>query len=235
MTADTSRSQQLWRRWDRTFRWSLVASVLLHVLVLLLFRETHPVPELEFSAAGEDAGDPVAAAGGGMEVIALQIEQTAPQPEPIVEPIPEPDVEIEPVVIEPPQEPTPPAAGSDAQSDATGDGRGQDAGPGTQTGTGSGDAGTSESGTGDAVAPTPRGLILPPSDRPASVRGQTVTVYVFVDPRGAVVRDSTRLNPSTGDRGFDNRLRQQAAEWKFRPAMRAGQAIAAWFPYTITF
>jgi outer membrane biosynthesis protein TonB len=231
----TSRSQEHWRRWDRTFRWSLVLAALLHVLVVWLFRESHPVPEVEFAAAGEDAGDPEAAAGGGMELITIrEVQPPTEEPQVVpVEPIPEP--QPVPTVIEPPREPIQAPSRNTDPGTTAGQGRGQDTGPGTDTGTGRGAGGTSDSGTGDVSAPTPRGLILPPSDRPSSVRGKTITVYVFVNVRGTVVGDSTRLDPSTGDRRFDNRLKEQAAEWRFRPATRDGQPVASWFPYTITF
>lgn len=82
--------------------------------------------------------------------------------------------------------------------------------------------------------PAPRGLILPPSDRPGKVRGKEVTVWVFVTETGTVVADSTRLLPPTGDSKFDDRLRRQASQWVFQPARRAGEAVAEWFRYTIT-
>jgi hypothetical protein len=106
--------------------------------------------------------------------------------------------------------------------------------PGTETGTGRGDGGTGESGLNRIAPPSPRGLILPPSDRPSKVRGKTISVYVFVTDRGMVVGDSTRLNPGSGDSKFDTRLKRQAAEWVFHPAQRDGRAIAGWFEYTIT-
>jgi TonB family protein len=135
---------------------------------------------------------------------------------------------------EPQPERAPPAQ-SQGQQAATGDGRGTQAGPGTETGTGRGDGGTAEEGLNRVTAPAPRGMILPPSDRPSRVKGMTVTVYVFVAASGAVVSDSTRIAPSTGDSRFDRRLRDDAAQWKFRPGMRGGTPIASWFPYTITF
>jgi outer membrane biosynthesis protein TonB len=234
-TQYSSRSQELWQSWDRTFRRSLVAAVVLHVLVVWLFREVHPVPDLDYSAAGEHADDARAAAGGGMELITL-VEARAPEPEPEPEvAIPVPVPEPVPVPVPPPEEPRPAPAQQPGRTASAGEGRGQDAGPGTEAGTSAGAGGTSESGAGSTSAPTPRGLILPPSDRPNSVRGKTVTVYVFVDVRGTVVRDSTRLNPTSGDSRFDNRLKQQAAEWRFRPATQAGQPVPSWFPYTITF
>lgn len=232
-----SRSQEYWRQWDRTYRVGFVVSVILHILVIFLFRTEITIPPLDYAAAGEEAGDFNAAAGGGMEMIAYQVVQPPPAPEEVVEPVPvepepEPDV---PPPEDPPEEPVREPSQTTGQTSAAGQGQGQDDGPGTDRGTGQGDAGTAEAGTGQVTAPTPRGLILPPSDRPGSVRGRTVTVYVFVNPVGTVVRDSTRLNPTSGDSRFDNRLKQQAAEWRFRPATLDGQPVAAWFPYTITF
>src|SRR5690606_11658448 len=122
-----------------------------------------------------------------------------------------------------------------ARQDNAGEGRGQEAGPGTETGTGRGDGGTAEEGLNRVIAPSPRGMILPPSDRPGRGKGMTVTVYVVVAATGTVVPDSTRIAPTTGDSRFDRRLRDDAAQWKFRPGTRGGTPIAAWFPYTITF
>lgn len=223
------------RRWDRAFRWSLVASLLFHLLLVLLFRQGQVIPDIQTSAAGEDAGDPVAAAGGGMEVISYRLETPTPEPEPeVAEPVPV--VEPEPVPVEQPEdEPAQEQSQPLGQQAGAGEGRGPETGPGTETGTGRGDGGTDEEGASRITAPSPRGMILPPSDRPGRVKGMTVTVYVFVAPSGAVVSDSTRIAPSTGDSRFDRRLRDDAAQWKFRPGMRGGQPIAAWFPYTITF
>jgi hypothetical protein len=60
-------------------------------------------------------------------------------------------------------------------------------------------------------------------------------VWVFVDERGRVVSDSTRLEPPTSDRDFNQRLIHSAAEWTFRPALRGGNLVASWFPYTLEF
>jgi TonB family protein len=229
----TRRTEVQLRQWDRVFRRSLVASLLLHVLIVLLFRQEQLVPAMPHTAAGERAGDPAAAAGGGMEVIAFRLEAptlepTVPEPEPVPTTEPQPEVE-------PQQEPTRDQSQPLGQQAAAGEGRGTAAGPGTETGTGRGDGGTSDEGLDRVIAPSPRGMILPPSDRPSRVRGMTVTVYVFVAASGAVVSDSTRIVPTTGDSRFDRRLRDDAAQWKFRPGTRGGQPIAAWFPYTITF
>lgn len=235
----TERTERRWemlrRRWDRSFRRALVASVVLHILLLLLFRQSIVVPDVPQSAAGPDNADDRAAAGGGMEIVALRVVQPPPAPEEAFIPIPVPTPTEQPVPDPPPeQEPAAPSSPQPiGQAPSPGEGRGPATGPGTETGTGSGSGGTGEEGTSRVAAPTPRGLILPPSDRPGRVRGNTVTVYVFVNDRGRVVSDSTRLAPSSGDRGFDNRLIRQAADWVFNPARRDGQPVAEWFQYVI--
>jgi TonB family protein len=233
----TRRTEAQLRYWDRVFRWSLVLSVLFHVLVLLLFRNEQVLPETPFAAAGERAGDPRAAAGGGMEMVAMRMEMPPPVPEPIptpAEPVPVPVPEPIPEP-EPQDDPASEPSQSTSQQASPGSGRGTDTGPGTETGTGRGDGGDAEEGLYRLTAPSPRGMILPPTDRPSRVKGMTVTVYVFVAASGAVVSDSTRIAPSTGDSRFDRRLRDDAAQWKFRPGMRGGEPIAAWFPYTLIF
>jgi TonB family protein len=232
-TPTTRRWDMLRRRWDRSMRWSLLVSLLLHVLLLLVFRQAPVIPDVPTSAAG-DQDDDRAAAGGGMEVIAYTIMQPPPAPEEAIIPIPVPvpTVQPQPEVVRPPTPQAP--APTPGQTASAGEGRGDDTGPGTETGTGQGSGGTGEEGDSRVIAPTPRGLILPPS-RPAGVSARTIDVYVFVTERGRVVSDSTRIVPSSGDRGYDNRLRRQAAEWVFNPARRNGQAIAEWFKYTIEF
>jgi protein TonB len=230
------RTTELDRRWQRSWSVALLASVLAHVGILLLFRSAVPLPTVPTSAAGPRMGDPNAAAGGGMEVIAMSIATPPAQPAPIPEPpepIPVPDAELPPVEVE--EKPaTTPAPGTGAEpSTAAGGGQGENAGPGTATGTGQGDGGDAAAGLYKVTPPSPRGLIMPPSDRPGKVRGKEVVVYVFVTDRGRVVSDSTRLDPSSGDRKFDDRLRRQAAEWVFKPASKGGVPIAEWFTYSI--
>ena len=104
--------------------------------------------------------------------------------------------------------------------------------PGIPGGTGRGDGGTGTEGLFRLVPPSPRGMIIPPNN--PSLRGREVEVWVFVDATGKVVADSTRLNPPTSDRGFNRRLIEEAAEWVFNPAMKGGEPVAAWFPYTIS-
>ncbi len=106
-------------------------------------------------------------------------------------------------------------------------------GPGLPQGDGRGDGGTAEEGRFRIIPPSPRGIIIPPANR--SLRGTRVEVWVWVNERGRVVADSTQLRPPTSDRGFNQRLIRESAEWVFEPAKdRGGKSVASWFPYTIS-
>ena len=236
MTA-ARRNDELDERWKRAWRAAMITSLLLHVLLFVLLYSGLAEPLSPFSAAGPRSGDDRAAAGGGLEAIAMRIQMPeAPQPIPRPpEPLPVPAeevVEVEPQEEEAAVEPQPDAPEGPATVAAV-TGQGTDAGPGLEGATGRGDGGTTDEGRFRVVPPSPRGLILPPSNRPGRVRGKEVAVWVFVSDRGRVVSDSTRVLPSTGDRGFDKRLREQAAEWVFEPAKKGGRAVAEWFRYTI--
>lgn len=223
------------RRHRRTFRLAIVVSVLIHILIVVAFRSARPLPDSPFSAAGPKAGDDRAAAGGGMQVVAYELVREQPEPEqvePIVpvelEPIPAPEIDI---VVETPNPPAVLAAVDVAAT--TGASSGTRTGEGIDTATGAGDGGTAEEGRSRVVPPTPRGLILPPGDRPKQVRGREIDVWVFISATGTVIPDSTRVAPTTGDRRFDDRLKKQAAEWIFEPARRGDSPVAEWFRYTV--
>lgn len=228
-----SRTRELRRRYARALRIGLVLSLLAHVVLVLIWRGVR-LPPSPFSAAGPANGDTRAAAGGGMQVVQLAV--TAPSaptrpPEPVrvpdavAEPEPEPVPEVQPSVAAAPVN-----VGTAAGVLGLGD---TGSGPGRTDGTGRGAGGTEAEGAFRAIPPSPRGLILPPGDRPRAVRGKEVAVWVFVDAAGEVVADSTRLDPGTGDRGFDRRLRELAAEWVFDPARKEGRAVAEWFRYVL--
>jgi hypothetical protein len=223
----TRRGDQLERRYDRILRRALVASVAVHILLFLIFAG-RGAPSI-FSAAGPRAGDDrAAAAGGGMQVVQL----LPPTPFEIIrppEPVPAPDVTIDMVDFVPETDRV--SAAELADRLGQGDREGPEEGEGIEGGEGEGDGGTSDSGRFRLLGPRPRGLILPPSDRPGKVRGKTVQISVFVSEGGRVVADSTRISPPTGDRGFDRRLIDDAAEWVFEPARRGGEVVAGWFSY----
>lgn len=229
------RTDVLKERHRRIRRVAFALSVLFHLALFLIFR-SDVRPRSPYAAAGPRAGDDRAApAGGGMQALQLRLispPETQPIPHPPV-PIPTPEavVEIEP---EPEADPVTPPIDFSELPGAAGTQQGTDVGAGIEGGTGRGDGGTEAEGRFRVVPPTPRGLILPPSDRPDRVRGKEVEVWVFVAVDGRVVPDSTRIIPSTGDAGFDRRLKRQAAEWIFEPARKEGVPVAEWFRYVIS-
>ena len=215
------------RRQERSiWRTGLLISVLLHLLIFVGWRG-QVIPQSPFAARGPRAGDFRAAGGSQMQAMNLAV----PPSRPIIRP-PRPlavAVEVEPVVIEAEPLPDPSAvigAGPNGRGTGTGSGTSSGNGPGR------GDGGDADEGFYRLEPPTPRGMIIPPANK--NLRGTTVEVWVFVDASGKVVPDSTRLNPPTRDRGFNQRLIREASEWVFKPAMQAGKAVASWFPYQIS-
>ncbi len=205
----------------RVLRVALVISLVVHILLLTAWKVV-PHPVSPFAAAGPRAGDDQAAPGGSMQALNLSIPPSRPIIPPAV-PLVSLDV-VEPVEIN-----------LEPQIDVAalmGAGPGLDEGPGIEGGTGGGDGGTGREGLFSLVPPSPRGMIIPPTNR--RLRGREVQVWVFVDARGRVVPDSTHLDPPTSDRGFNRRLIAEAAEWVFNPATRDGEPVPAWFPYTIS-
>lgn len=218
------------RRERRVWRYALLLSVMIHALILL-FGPGGEIP-MPTSAAGPDNADAVAAAGS-MTVVSLSsappaaivrppppvFEADVPETEPIPEPFPDVSLDL-PDVPEP-------GVGSTTGTDLADT---PDAGiPGA---VGGGNAGTSELGRSGLIPPSPRGMIIPPTNR--DLRGSRIEVWVFVDEQGRVVPDSTRLQPPTSDRGFNEQLVGEAAQWIFEPARENGAPVAAWFPYTIS-
>lgn len=212
------------RRERPLWRWGLVISVLIHAVVLLRF----PVQSVLLSpdaAAGPRAGDDRAAAGG-MQAVNVRTPPVAPVVPP---PIPVPVVrDLEPVEFE--EDPQPslerPAVDGNALSSLPG--------PGLEDGEGAGDGGRSDEGRFRLEAPVPRSVMFPSAPDDDRVRGREVEVWVFVDARGRVVPDSTRLRPPTPNGDFNRRLVRDAAEWSFDPARRDGQPVASWFNYRFT-
>jgi hypothetical protein len=215
----------------RVWRNALLLSVLFHALIFL-FGSRREL-QLPSSAAGPDNANDFAASGA-MTAVALS---SAP-PAAIVRPPPpvfEADVpETEPI----PPEPFPEVSLDlpDIRDPGVGSTTGTDPGDTPDVGipgaVGAGNAGTAERGLSGLVPPSPRGMIIPPTN--GKLRGSQIEVWVFVDEQGRVVPDSTRLQPPTSDRGFNEQLVGEAAQWVFEPARQNGAPVAAWFPYTIS-
>jgi hypothetical protein len=228
-------------RWHRALTAGFIIAIIVHVAILFSVRNTIS-PRSPFSAAGPNRGDIRAAAGGGEGLTMVEVREiTAPAPEaeavPELIPVPAPVPEL---VLEPQDQPAPEIAEEPTPVTLPGIGEagtggevGTETGPGTATGDGEGGGGTEDSGDSGLVAPRPRGILIPPGGRPASARGQEITVWVFVAPTGRVLADSTRLDPPTSDGRYNNRLRQTVSDWVFEPARRAGQAVGAWYPFQI--
>jgi hypothetical protein len=219
------------RSYSRAVRVGLLLSLIVHALLFLSFRSDVSLPESPYAAAGERMADARAAPGGGIEAVQLRPpspQVVPPEPEPVPDPEPEEEEVPEPEVV---LEEVPVVALVDAGLLVGSPGPTE--GPGLEDGQGQGDGGTEAEGRFRVVPPRPRGLTLPPSDRPGEVRGKEIEVWVYVSAAGQVVPDSTRLHPSTGDRRFDRRLLDHAAGWVFEAARRDGRAVAEWFRYTL--
>jgi hypothetical protein len=213
-TAEDRRRQE--RRIWRTGLW---LSLLVHLLIFWASRGT-VIPLSPFAAAGPRAGDN-RAASGSMQAVSLREPPSVQMVPPLI-PIPT-DIAIEPVQFE--QEVV-----MDPAS-VLGEEPGLDAAPGLENGDGQGDGGDSDEGFYRLQPPVPQGVIIPPSHN--SLRGKEVRVWVFVNERGGVIPDSTRLEPPTTSRDLNRQLIREASEWRFRPAVQEGKAVASWYPYRI--
>jgi len=230
------------QRWRRARALGILGTVLAHFLLFILFRETTvPPTSSSFAAAGPAAGDLNASGGGsGMTMIEVRVQQEetpaeeVPVPVPVVEPVevivPE---EVEEQAAAPEVAPVAPPSLPGVGGAGTGGQGGPTTGPGTDTGTGAGGGGTGDGGVAQIVPPTPRGIFIPPAGRPASARGQEITVWVFVSEVGRVDRSTVRLEPPTSDSRYNQRLIESVSEWVFDPARQAGRPVPVWYPFQI--
>ncbi len=151
--------------------------------------------------------------------------------------LPVPLPEIKPPDVIPPSVST--AQLLQALGPGEGAGRGPGAGPGAGSGTGGGTGsgvgpgtGPDSGGGGRLYPPSPRQIILPPPDRPSSVRGTTVTVRFEISSRGDVMRVS--LSPTPRDRKFADLFAERLRRYTFTPATTLdGRPVAAIFEIKI--
>lgn len=205
----------------KVWRTAFAVSVLLHLLVFAFWQTEGPLTS-PFAAAGPRSGDNMAA-GGSMEAMNLRTPPEVPITPP---PVPLPTlITPEPIEFDEEAEVDP----SEVLGERPGEGREN---RGLEDGTGEGDGGTADEGLFRLVPPSPRGMIMPPSNK--ALEGREIEVWVFVNAQGQVVADSTRLRPPTSDDDFNRQLLREAAQWVFEPARKGGEAVAAWFPYTIS-
>jgi hypothetical protein len=220
-----SSERRVWRR-------AFLLSLGLHVLVFLL-GPLGTIPISPFGAAGPDQGDDLAAEGF-LEVVALQ---SAPPDAALPIPLPTLDLELpEPETVIPDATPEIALDLPEVPEPGTGTSQGTDPDDVSDVGVvgvaGLGDAGVAEEGRSRLIPPSPRGMIMPPTNR--NLRGSQIEVWVFVNEAGRVEADSTQLRPPTSDRGFNEQLAREAAQWVFEPARQDGEPVAAWFPYLIS-
>lgn len=245
-------------------RWGAPFSIVLHiVLVLVLVMPVFArvvAPELFAGGGPGPAGGGGGGTGGiggwrrepidpeGLRYIRVAPEpppqETAeaeqPVPEPEEPPPPEPEPEREPAPEEEAQPETPPQ--SAAPVPGTGGGTGNDGTSGTGPGTGGGTGSGVGTGTGSATGPgtgggdgkdflpTPELVLIPPQP-PGRLKGTVIPVRFTLNERGEILRVDF---PSTGDRGYDRRLREALNEMRFRPAVGPdGRPMAATYPVEV--
>ena len=103
--------------------------------------------------------------------------------------------------------------------------------PAGDTNTGAGDEGNAERGVDRLRPASPIRLTLPLAV--SDLRGTQLKVRVFVDEKGRVVPDSTRLDPPSQNRLYEQLLIGEATEWTFRPGSFRGRPVSSWFFYTL--
>ena len=203
------------RRDNRVWRYALLVSAVGHLLLFLLGGD-RPIPLAPLAAAGPRAGDD-RPASGGMQAVNVIVPPTRPIERPFIPVLAE--IDVEPVEFDLDQ--------AFEESAFLGERPGDDVGK--ETGDGEGDGGTGDGGGVTDSPPVMRHLVYPPEGQ----RGLRMRVWVFVTEVGDVVADSTRLDPPSRDRRFNDRMVDEAADWKFRPATRNGLPVAAWYSYLL--
>lgn len=223
--------------------------------VLLAVEPAGTGPNLEFPEGGGGGG------GGSDGEMVSYVEVApppTPTPEPTVETVPEEDVLIppEPTPVPEPQKqeapetdvpPVPPAPTAAGSRGGTGGGEGPGTGPGQGPGTGPGSGGGSGGGDGGGIGagqgpgtgggsrirPPATDVLFIPPDKPRGVASQEITIRLTVDVRGRV-RDA-RLTNSTGNRGYDERVRRWALSLVFRPAVdtQTNRPVEAGYEFTV--
>ena len=203
-------------RENRIWRYAFLGSLLIHLCLFFLDGGAR-IPVAPLAAAGPRAGDDRPAAGG-MQAISVVVPPTRPIERPFVPVLA--DIEVEPVEFD--------MDVTFEESALLGERPGDDVGK--EAGDGEGDGGTGDGGGVTDSAPRMRHAVWPPE---APRGGLTLRVWVFVTEVGEVVSDSTRLDPPSRDRRFNDRLINEAADWKFHPATRNGMPVAAWYSYLL--
>jgi len=214
-----------------------VASLLVHgILIALIFWRG-----AELVSGGGGPG-PLGGGGGATRAprfvslpsfsapVAVDVPPVVPPPVVAVAPTPEAvPVEPEPIVVTQPVVAQAATGADGGVGPGTGGGQGTGAGTGIGAQTGPGTGGPE----GYIVPADPRWSIMPPMNRPASLRGRQYTVRFWVTTDGRVTR--VEVAPEMADRAYRQRFIEEMMHYKFRPAMtRDGTPIASVFSITVT-
>jgi len=224
----------------------VILSAVVHLAVVALLVWSGARLALDERAPGPGHGRGGGGGGGGNRTLVLYVAPAAeaPAPPPAAPAVVMPTV---PAVVIPVPQPTDttPRAPTPAVAAGAGPGEGAGKGPGTGPGSGSGTGGGVGSGTGPGMGPDsgggggrvyppqPQGIILPPPDRPSSLRGTTVTAVFEISATGEVLH--VALDPSPKDHRFANEFLERLRRFTFTPAYTLdGHPVAALFRITIT-
>lgn len=221
----------LWR--ERGFHRSLTFSLVLHLLlasVLLVSPESKP------NSGGTSGLSPTA--GRSAEVTEVRYltlspvlrEEAAPRSSrEVAAPL---AVRVELADI-PEMAPRLPGAEGVIGGEAGSRSRGSPGGAGVGSRAGSGLGGQEGGGNGGLSSPRPSYTVLPPLDRPASVRGKSFQVRFWVDQEGRVTR--VEVSPQIPDAEYRRKFLASMYEYRFEPARRPdGTPVAAQAVVTIT-
>lgn len=209
-----------------------VAALLLHAAVIALF-VWGSARLLQSAAAGAGplgGGEPASAVSFltlPPPSVPLQVDVPAPAPlslrdVPSLEPLP---LELAKILI--PEALTAGAAAGPAGAARRG-------GPGAALGPGSGDGGPGTGTEAGYIFPaSPRWAIVPPMNRPASVRGRTYRVHFWVTTEGRVSR--VEVTPDIPEPEYRREFIARMMGYVFTPATtRNGERIASVYSITLT-
>jgi len=217
----------------------LSAALHLGVVLLLLWSGSRLLIDDRAPGPGHGRGG---GGGGGNRTLVLYVPPAAATPAP---PPPTPEivmpkqVAVVVPVVRADTTPRAPAPAPVQPSAGQGPGEGAGKGPGKGPGSGSGSGGGSGSGVGPGTGPDSggggtvvkaflQGMVMPPEDRPSSVRGTTVTVVFSVSATGEVTH--VALDPPPKDHKFASEFLERLRRFTFVPAHTLdGQPVADMF------
>ena len=224
----------------------LSAAVHAALIVAVLYGGTRLMVADRMPGAGPGRGG--GGGGGGARAVLLFTPPAAPAAEaalPLPPQLVMPRAEAIPLPeVRPPDSAPPPISAEQLLASlgpGTGPGKSPGAGPGAGGGTGGGTGagrgpgmGPDSGGGGGSLYPAyPRQTILPPMDRPASVRGVTVTVRFEISERGDVMRVS--YTPEFRDRSYASQFIEKMKHFGFYPAKTLdGHPVASILQIKIT-